>query len=75
MKNFLSIRYLVASITRFFIRKKLMKMRLISSNLKKMGLKSSNLKKISRKSRGPISKLKCFYWPKTDSSSLLHSKY
>ena len=51
--------------TRFFIRKKF---------IRKWGSNCQNLKKIVRKSRVSIFNIKCFYWPKIDSSLLLHSK-
>ena len=51
--------------TFFFIRKKC---------IRKWGSNRQNLKKIIRKSRGSISKIKCFYRPKIGISSLLHSK-
>ena len=51
--------------TRFFYKKKV---------YKKMILKSSKFKKILRRSRGSISNIKLFYWPKIYISSLLHSK-
>ena len=48
----------------FFTRKKFI--RKLSSN-------GQNLKKILRKWRSSISNIKCFYWPKIDISSSLHS--
>ena len=53
-------------LTRFlFIRKKF---------IRKWGSNRQNLKKMVRKSRGSMSKIKCFYRPKIGISSLLHSK-
>ena len=49
----------------FFIRKKF---------IRQYGSSRKSLMKIVRKSRGSISKIKCFYRPNIDISSLLHSK-
>ena len=57
--------FMVFEYTLFFIRKKF---------IRKWGSNRQNLKKIVRKSRGSISKIKCFYRPKIGISSLLHSK-
>ena len=54
-RKFGQLFFLLSSSTRFFIRKKF---------IRKWGSNLLNLKKISRKSRGSISIIECFYWPK-----------
>ena len=62
----LNIAILFDSCTHFsFIRKRF---------IRKWGSNGQNHKKILRKSRDSISRFECFYWPKIDISSLLHSK-